>query len=150
VTLPPSTTAVALVASVALGTAVGVGGFTFVYAKGASYMTNDPAACANCHIMRDHLDAWSRSSHHAVAVCNDCHAPHDLIGKYWTKAVNGWHHSRAFTLQDFHEPIAITARNVRVTEAACRKCHGELVHAIESGDEAISCLRCHAEVGHLE
>jgi hypothetical protein len=28
--------------------------YTFVYAKGYSYLTNDPGACANCHIMADH------------------------------------------------------------------------------------------------
>ncbi len=33
----------------ALGVALGVGSYTFVYAKGWSYMTNNPAACVNCH-----------------------------------------------------------------------------------------------------
>lgn len=40
-----------LVVVVAAGLAVGVGGYTFVYARGASYLTNDPAACANCHVI---------------------------------------------------------------------------------------------------
>ena len=31
------------------GILTAVGGYTFVYAKGYSYLTNDPAACANCH-----------------------------------------------------------------------------------------------------
>ena len=44
--------------AVAIGAAIGLGGFTFVYAKGYSYLSNDPNACANCHIMRDHLDAY--------------------------------------------------------------------------------------------
>ncbi|HEX6063808.1 MAG TPA: NapC/NirT family cytochrome c, partial [Longimicrobiales bacterium] len=61
---------------VLLGMAIGIGAFTFVYARGSSYMTNDPAACANCHIMSEHYAAWTKSSHRAVAVCNDCHAPH--------------------------------------------------------------------------
>ena len=56
-----------------LGIPIGVGAFTFVYAKGGSYMTNDPQACANCHIMHDHYDAWMKSSHHSVATCNDQH-----------------------------------------------------------------------------
>src|SRR5688572_23773077 len=37
-------------AAIAIGAAAGVGGFTFVYAEGASYLTDDPAACANCHV----------------------------------------------------------------------------------------------------
>jgi cytochrome c nitrite reductase small subunit len=144
----------ALVATIAagalIGAAVGLGGFTFVYARGASYLTSDPAACANCHIMREHFDAWAKSSHHAVAVCNDCHAPAGGLAKYWTKAVNGFHHSVAFTSGDFHEPIRITGRNRRVTEAQCRRCHAEIVDAIGGGSERdrISCIRCHESVGH--
>ena len=41
----------------AIGIAVGLGGYTFVYARGYSYLTNDPAACANCHVMEDHYRA---------------------------------------------------------------------------------------------
>jgi cytochrome c nitrite reductase small subunit len=78
------------VAGVVVGIALGVGAYTFVYARGASYLTNDPTACVNCHVMREQLDGWLASSHRAVAVCNDCHAPHDLVGKYATKAVNGF------------------------------------------------------------
>src|SRR5688572_30492436 len=70
-----------IAAAVAVGLALGLGAFTFVYARGASYLTNDPEACGNCHIMREHLGAWVKSSHHAVATCNDCHTPHDFIGK---------------------------------------------------------------------
>jgi cytochrome c nitrite reductase small subunit len=168
--------AVALAALV--GTAIGTVGYTFVYAKGASYLTDDPAACANCHVMNEQYSGWVKSSHHGVAVCNDCHAPHTFLGKYFTKAVNGWHHSVAFTSGDFHEPIHIGARNLEVTEAACRSCHQDIVQAIEPGllvrvsargtgdsredaerhgslhvppgDGAMSCVRCHRSVGHLE
>ncbi|HYP29673.1 MAG TPA: NapC/NirT family cytochrome c [Blastocatellia bacterium] len=64
-----------IVFGVAVGLAAGVGGYTFIYAKGYSYLTNDPAACANCHIMQDHYDGWIKSSHRSVAACNDCHTP---------------------------------------------------------------------------
>jgi cytochrome c nitrite reductase small subunit len=87
-----------------------------------------------------------------VAACNDCHAPHAIVGKYVTKAVNGFWHSVAFTSGRFHEPIAITERNRRVTEGACRYCHDEIAHAIDTrparGQE-IECIRCHRSVGHL-
>src|SRR5688572_18049051 len=89
--------AVVLATTVTLGVASGLGGFTFIYAQGASYLTDDPAACANCHVMREQYDAWSRSSHRAVAVCNDCHTPTGFIRKYAAKASNGYHHSLAFT-----------------------------------------------------
>lgn len=140
--------------SVLLGLLAGVGGFTFVYAKGGSYLTNDAAACANCHIMREQYEGWQRSSHHAVATCNDCHAPHDFLGKYWTKAENGARHSWAFTTGWFHEPIQITRGNLAVTEGACRHCHAELTAAIDGHGAAaegreLSCVRCHRSVGHL-
>jgi cytochrome c nitrite reductase small subunit len=144
----------AVVASfgVAFGVAAGVGGYTFVYAKGGSYMTNDPRACANCHIMQEQYDGWLKSSHRNVAVCNDCHTPHDFIGKYTTKALNGYHHSLAFTTGEFHEPIQIKARNKAITEAACRSCHQEITQAIDPvhrPDEEMSCIRCHSSVGHM-
>ena len=50
----------ALAASVVLGMSLGLGLFTFGYARGSSYLTNDPAACANCHIMSEHYAAWAR------------------------------------------------------------------------------------------
>lgn len=146
-----------MTASVVLGSVVGVpaglGIYTFIYAQGASYLTNDPAACANCHIMRGHYDGYRKSTHHAVAVCNDCHAPDDLAGKYWTKGSNGYRHSLAFTTGWFHEPIQITESNRRITERACRRCHQDIVQAIDTvhreGD-SLSCIRCHGSVGHLE
>ncbi len=149
-TISRSTLALSFAAATIIGTAIGVGGFTFVYSKGASYLTNDPHACANCHVMQQHFDAWQKSSHHAVAACNDCHAPPSGLGKYWVKAKNGWNHSVAFTSGNFHEPIRITAANRRVTEAQCRRCHAEIVSAMTSGHggDAISCIRCHGSVGH--
>ena len=136
------------------GLAAGVGGYTFVYAKGSSYLTNDPAACANCHIMNDHYDGWLHGSHRAVATCNDCHTPAGLIPKYATKASNGFWHSFAFTSGRFPDPLRIKPHNREITEKACRKCHREITEAIdhvppgESDDEALDCVRCHRHVGH--
>lgn len=140
-----------IMCAVLVGACVGVGFYTFIYAKGASYLTNDPQACANCHVMQSHYDAWLKSSHRAVATCNDCHTPHDFFGKYLTKALNGFHHSLAMTSGQFHEPIQIGARNKEIAEAACRYCHADVVEAIDgphgSGKE-LSCIRCHSNVGH--
>ena len=144
-------TGLRLTIAVLLGFGVGLGGYTFVYAKGGSYFSNDPTACANCHIMQSHLDAWSKSSHRAVAGCNDCHLPTDGLGKLFVKAKNGLNHSWAFTTGRFHEPIEMTPANRSVTEHACRACHQEIVHMIEVVDEEgerLSCIRCHAQVGH--
>jgi cytochrome c nitrite reductase small subunit len=140
---------------VTIGIAGGIGVFTFSYAKGWSYMTDNPAACANCHIMRDQYDGWTKSSHRSVAVCNDCHTPAGFFGKYSTKARNGFWHSYYFTTGRFKEPIEITARSREIAEQACRKCHQEITtaidaHAEQKGGEQISCIRCHKSVGHYE
>jgi cytochrome c nitrite reductase small subunit len=136
-----------------LGIMTGLGVFTFRFAEGFSYFTNDPDACANCHIMRDYLDSWQKSAHHARAVCNDCHTPHAMLPKVWTKMENGWRHSVRFTLQDFREPLRITPRNARSLQANCIRCHEDLVDALRdlhggTPDEDLDCVRCHAGVGH--
>lgn len=135
----------ALLAALATGLTAGLGAFTFVYARGYSYLTNDPAACANCHIMREHLDAWRKSTHGAVATCNHCHTPHNLVGKYAVKARNGFWHSFYFTTGQYPDPLRITEGNRRVAERSCRECHGELTADIDPN----SCVRCHRYVGHL-
>jgi cytochrome c nitrite reductase small subunit len=147
----------AILVGLTLGSALGVGGFTFIYARGASYLTNDPEACANCHVMRGHFDAWIKSSHGKVAVCNDCHTPPGLIPKYVTKASNGFWHSFAFTTGQFTDEIRIKPQNLDVAEQACRKCHQPIVAAIDTtgrrpheGDAQVRCIRCHMNVGHLE
>ena len=145
----------AITTAVSVGVMVGIGMYTFLYAKGYSYFTNDPRACANCHLMRDHYVAWTRASHRSVAVCNDCHTPPGLVPKYLTKAQNGFWHSFYFTTGRFRDPLRITARNHNVTERACRTCHTELTTLIDpvqshTGRAGLACTRCHEDVGHIE
>ena len=131
------------------GIAAGTVAFTFAYGHGASYMTNDPEACANCHIMKEQYGAWLQGSHRSVATCNECHTPKPLIGKYVTKVKNGFWHSFAFTTGQFVEPIRIKDSNRAVTDTRCRECHSPVVDALAAGGpEPMSCVRCHADVGH--
>ena len=108
----------ALVLCALLGALLGLGSYTFVYAEGTSYLSNDPRACVNCHVMREQYDAWQKTSHHAAATCNDCHVPQDLFGKYLAKAIHGYRHSKAYTFEDFHEPIAEHVELVRIGDVA--------------------------------
>jgi cytochrome c nitrite reductase small subunit len=57
--------------SVMTGVLIGVGSYTFLYAHGLSYLSSDPKACVNCHIMQPQFDSWQKASHHAVATCVD-------------------------------------------------------------------------------
>lgn len=146
-------TALLLALAVLVGAAAGIGGYAFVYAEGLSYMSSDPKVCANCHIMQSQYASWQKASHHHVAVCNDCHLPRDPVGKYVAKAMNGWNHSKAYTLQDFAEPIAIKPFNSDIVQENCLACHRQLVQdavmARGPGEEA-SCVHCHSTAGHGE
>lgn len=133
-----------------IGGIIGLGSYTFAYAEGASYFSNDPEACVNCHIMQEVYDGWNHGSHKAVAGCNDCHTPHTFFAKYAVKGINGWNHSVAFTTGNFPEPIHITELNRQVAYDNCLYCHEELVSAIshEADETPTDCLRCHSGVGH--
>ncbi len=142
------------IAAVVIGAALGLGAYTFAYARGWAYMTDDPQACNNCHIMNEQYDGWIKSSHRSVAVCNDCHVPDNLVGKYATKATNGFWHSYYFTTGTFPEPIRALPGSRAIAEANCRRCHEPVVAAIgtpaHAGSRDISCIRCHGSVGHME
>ena len=138
-------------ACVLLGMLAGIGSFTFGYGQGASYLSNDPAACANCHVMQEHYNSWQNSSHRQVAGCNDCHLSPHPVGKWVTKADNGFFHSLAFTTGGYPDPLRIKPRNSRVTQNACLNCHADFVHSMlpqSPGGDMLSCVHCHSDVGH--
>ena len=144
----------ALLFAALFGLALGVSGFTFHYAEGGSYLSSDPAACVNCHIMRPQYDAWQKASHHTVATCVDCHLPASGLRKWIAKGSHGYRHSKAFTLQDFVEPIRITPEDAELVQENCLRCHADLVHDQLAGAttsrDAIQCVHCHRDVGHGE
>lgn len=134
-----------------LGGIIGLGVFTFAYAEGTAYLSDDPTACVNCHVMRDQYDGWSHGSHKAVATCNDCHTPHtSVVAKYGVKGINGFRHSAAFTLDNFHVPIRINDMNRAVAQESCLYCHAAVTAQMNHADngEPTDCLLCHAGVGH--
>ena len=146
-----------------VGAFAGLGAFTFSYANGLAYLSNNPATCANCHIMNDEFDSWRKGPHHAVATCNDCHVPNSFPDKYIAKARNGYHHSLGFTFQPsspdepgartvFVEPIRIKDTNSQILQDNCLHCHGDFVHTIVRGstwaENSIRCVHCHQAAGH--
>jgi cytochrome c nitrite reductase small subunit len=146
-----------------IGIVVGLGAYTMHYAEGLAYLSNDPRACSNCHIMNDEFDSWRKGPHHASATCNDCHVPPHFPFKYIAKAMNGYAHSKGFTLQSsdpdepgrhqfIHEPIEIKPKNSQILQDNCLRCHGDVVHDVVRGstwaDDAIRCVHCHRSVGH--
>lgn len=158
----------------ALGVAVGVGAYTFSYAKGLSYFGTDPRACVNCHIMEPQYAGWQKSSHHAVAGCIDCHLPVSFVPKYLAKAENGYRHGKLFTTQTFEEPITVKPAGLEILQDNCERCHADLVHGllgtgafdVASGmseadvaapsraqrapEQRVQCVHCHWTAGHGE
>jgi len=143
--LPKNKWAVVALISI-IGVLAGLSLFTFNYAEGLSYFSNDPNSCMNCHVMRDQFDSWNHSSHKAFAACNDCHTPHSFPAKYIVKGRNGFNHSVAFTLQSYPDNIQIKGFNAEVVQHNCVECHQNLVSQIH--DEERSCVSCHGNVGH--
>jgi len=141
------------VAAAIFGAAAGIGAFTFHYAHGLSYMSSEPEACRNCHIMNTQFDSWNNSPHREKALCVDCHLPHDIAGKYFAKSMNGYHHSAAFTLQNFDWPIRIKPHNAEILQENCERCHKDMVENIVAMEkmgngEGAKCVHCHKSVGH--
>jgi cytochrome c nitrite reductase small subunit len=136
----------------ALGIPAGVGGFTFVYAKGFSYLSTDPRACVNCHVMNEQYEAWLKSGHRHAATCVECHLPDHGLAKWMAKADHGFRHSVAFTLENFKEPIEITPRDRAMVQANCVRCHAGVVQGLHPGGarpgERLDCMHCHAGAGH--
>jgi cytochrome c nitrite reductase small subunit len=85
-----------------------------------------------------------------VAVCNDCHTPHAFPDKWIVKGINGFNHSAAFTLANFHQPITINDFNAQVVQQSCIGCHQTLVSQITGphASEPVNCVSCHSNVGH--
>jgi cytochrome c nitrite reductase small subunit len=142
-----------IVLAVLIGVPAGVGGFTFVYAKGFSYLSTDPRACVNCHVMNEQYEGWLKSGHRHTATCVECHLPHEGLAKWLAKGEHGFRHSVAFTLQNFKEPIEITPRDREIVRVNCVRCHEGLVHPMAEAPGrpqggALDCMHCHASAGH--
>lgn len=144
--------ALVFISIVLFGASLGVGTFTLFYAEGFSYLSNNPKACINCHIMKENYYTWENSSHHGFATCNTCHASGNTVQKYVSKAINGFNHSLAFTTGNYHYPLQIKDFNKKIVQRACYSCHEGMLSIshtqYKDNLEKLNCLNCHKEVGH--
>ncbi|MBI5059340.1 cytochrome c nitrite reductase small subunit [candidate division KSB1 bacterium] len=130
------------------GIVIGISGYTFYYAKGYSYLVDDPKACMNCHVMRDNFRSWEIGPHRFVS-CNGCHVPHDVVGKYTTKVEHGVRHSYVFTFGD-PQVIRIKESGREIVNNNCVSCHATMVSSIfhTTGPGGRMCFDCHQGTGH--
>jgi cytochrome c nitrite reductase small subunit len=135
-----------------MGVVVGLGLYVARVSEAASYMSDDPRACINCHIMFPEYATWKHSSHANVANCNDCHVPHNnILNKYYFKAKDGLRHSTMFTLRLEPQVIQAIPESRKVIQENCIRCHANVMQDVTPAghaDFSRSCVDCHREVPH--
>lgn len=142
-----------------MGIIVGLGVYVFYISNAASYLSDNPTTCINCHVMNPQYATWFHSSHRERATCTDCHVPHDnVFNKYYFKAKDGMRHATIFTLRKEPQTIYIKEEGADVVQANCIRCHNNLVtdnkmlsktHQFdEFRTEGRYCWTCHREVPH--
>ena len=115
------------------GAALGLALVLVRIANATSYLSDDPQACINCHVMTDAYASWQRGSHGHAAVCIDCHVPHSsFVAKYAYKSQDGLKHSYVFTRREEPQVLTLSARAVPVVQANCVRCHDHQVMMIEA------------------
>ncbi len=133
------------------GLLVGLGLVAFRTSNAASYLSNDPRACINCHVMIPYYASWERSSHRKVATCADCHVPHDnKLRKLWFKATDGLRHATVFTRGTYSQTLRLNPKAVPVVQRNCVRCHSHQVMSTKMGRSQYErrCWDCHREVPH--
>ena len=143
---------------VSIGIFVGLGFYVLYLSKAASYLSDNPETCVNCHVMAPQFATYQHSSHREVATCNDCHVPHNnVFNKYFFKAKDGLRHASMFALRMEPEVIFILEEGKKVVHNNCIRCHSKTLtdpklatqvpnHAHNTQDRV--CWECHREVPH--
>ncbi len=141
-----------------LGIILGMFSYIFYISKAYSYLSDDPKACVNCHIMASEYSTWFHSSHGRNTTCNDCHVPHDnVVRKYYFKAMDGARHASMFALRLEPQVIRIRKPGETVVQENCIRCHSDLNSVVGTGqvtatmahnDEGKLCWECHRDVPH--
>lgn len=141
-----------------LGILIGLVLFILHAARATSYLSDDPKACVNCHVMAPQYATWERGSHGKVTNCNDCHVPQDnFINKYLFKASDGLRHSFMFTFRLEPQVIQIKHAGKKAVQQNCIRCHSNVIHPISLRaisaksiieEEERYCWDCHRETPH--
>ncbi len=132
---------------------IGMSGKVLYDSKALSYLSDDPKACINCHVMNTAYATWQHSSHFQVK-CVECHLPSDnMLQKYLAKMRDGYNHSKAFTLSTYQHSIDISDHGAQIVQQNCIECHktlftGTTSSASQVHQEANTCWHCHRSVPH--
>lgn len=133
------------------GVAAGLALLAFQVSNARSYLSDAPETCINCHVMNGWYAGWAHSSHRAVAVCNDCHVPHDCpVLTYAFKAYDGARHSFVFTMRLEPQVLQLNPAAVPVVRDNCVRCHEHQVMETSMVTQGgiRDCWECHRETPH--
>lgn len=141
------------------GIIVGLGAYSVYMSRAYSYLSDDPAACINCHIITPYYQSWNHSAHAQWATCNDCHVPHNnIVSKYAFKAKDGLYHAAVFTAKAEPQVIRPRDESYGVIMNNCIRCHTQLnTEFVKTGmieycevkeGKGKACWDCHSEVPH--
>ena len=143
--------------SLFLGVIIGLGIYLAQISRFTSYLSDDPTACINCHVMNTAYDTWAHSAHREVTTCNSCHIPHDnIIKKYVFKGMDGFRHAWVFTTRTEPQVLRISKRGEGTVQTNCMSCHEDtlLQHGnlftqeqVDNKNE-VKCWSCHKSTPH--
>ena len=133
---------------VLVGLAVGAAIVTARLGNAASYLSDAPETCMNCHVMTDAYASWQRGSHGKVAVCVDCHIPHNNpIAKLAFKGMDGMKHSYVFTARSEPQVLRLSKGAIPVVQANCLRCHSNNFKMVRlAAPSERKCWDCHSNV----
>jgi cytochrome c nitrite reductase small subunit len=144
--------------AIMLGILFGLGFLSFYLSNASSYITDDPKACINCHIMKPEYSTWQHSSHREHTTCNDCHVPqNNIVRKYFFKASDGMRHAFMFTFKLDPQIIQINSAGRTVVQENCLRCHIRQVNPVSITNVTGNnyqhgvgklCWDCHRHVPH--
>lgn len=137
-------------------------GYMVSHSEMPSYLSKDPKACINCHVMNTQYTTWQHSAHGVAGVtCVECHLPtDDFFEKYYAKTVDGWNHSVAFTMDTYDHAMKISDYGAERVQENCLSCHNSLASVISANadiyhnfdepyvENGRKCWDCHRSVPH--
>jgi cytochrome c nitrite reductase small subunit len=114
-----------IVGVIVLAAALGV--FAWV-TRAPRYLQHEPSTCNNCHVMDAQYENWYHAAHARVAVCTDCHLPHQNIFSYYVyKGYSGMKDVLSFTFKTYPAAIRATHQTDQIVQANCIRCHAATV-----------------------
>ena len=130
------------------GVLLGVAVLVTHISRAASYLSDEPEVCINCHVMNSAYATWRLGSHGRVAACVDCHLPHqNPVAKLAFKGMDGLRHSYVFTFRLEPQVLELSRGAIPVIQENCLRCHHDQLQMVRlAAVTERRCWDCHDNV----